>query len=60
MVLAWPSSHYSNDPWSSFVFMGNLVAHDVMVSLIYFYFIYTLFFFYKSKRYMCLCNVRKC
>ena len=55
-VLAWPSSHYSNYPWSFFVFMGNLVPHDVLASLIYFYFIYT-FFFYKSKRYMCLCIV---
>ena len=59
-VLAWPSSHYSNYPWSFFVFIGNLVAHDVLASLIYFYFIYTLFSFYKAKRYMCLCNVRKC
>ena len=42
-----------------FFFMGNLVAHDVMASLIYLCFIYTLFFF-KSKRYMCLCNVGKC
>ena len=58
-VLARPSSHYSNYPWSFFVFMGNLIAHDAVVSLIYFYFIYT-FFFYKSKRYMCLCNVGKC
>ena len=58
-VLAWPSSHYSNYPWSFFVFMGNLVAHDVVASLIYFRFIYTLFFLYKSKRYMCLCNVGK-
>ena len=40
--------------------MGNLVAHDVMTSLIYLFFIYTLFFLYKSKRYMCLCNVGKC
>ena len=39
--------------------MGNLVAHDVMASLIYLCFIYT-FFFYKSKRYICLCNVGKC
>ena len=58
-VLAWPSSHYSNYPWSFFVLMRNLVAHDAMTSLIYFCFIYTLFF-YKSKRYMCLCNVGKC
>ena len=58
-ALAWPCSHYSNHPWSFFVFMGNHVAHDVLASLIYFYFTYT-FFFYKSKRNMCLCNVRKC
>ena len=58
-VLAWPSSHYSNYPCSFFVFMGNLVANDAMASLIYFRFINTLFF-YKSKRYMCLCNVGKC
>ena len=58
-LLAWPSSHYSNYPWSFFFFMENLVAHDVVASLFYFYFIYTLFF-YKSKWYMCLCNVRKC
>ena len=59
-VLAWPSSHYSNYPWSFFVFMGNLVTDDVVASLIYFCFIYALFFFfYKSKRYMCLCNVGK-
>ena len=25
-VLAWPSSHYSNYPWSFFFFMGNLVV----------------------------------
>ena len=59
-VLALPSSHYSNYPWSFVFFMGNLVAHDVLASLIYFYFIYTLIFFYKSKRHMSLCNVRKC
>ena len=59
-VLAWLSSHYSNYPWSFFVFMGNLVTDDVVASLIYFCFIYALFFFYKSKRYMCLCNVGKC
>ena len=51
-VLAWPSSHYSNYPWSLFFFMGNLVAHDVVASLIYFCFIYT-FFLYKSIRCMC-------
>ena len=43
-VLAWPSSHYSNYPWSFLVFMGNLVAHDVVASLTYFRFIYTFFF----------------
>ena len=60
-VLAWLSSHYSNYHWSFFVFMGNLVAHDVVASLIYFCFIYELLlFFYKPKRYMCLCNVGKC
>ena len=59
MVLAWPSSHYSNYHWSFFFFKWNLVAHDVMASLIYLFFIYT-FFLYKSKRYMCLCIVRKC
>ena len=59
-VLVWPSSHYSNYPWSFFVLMRNLIAHDAMASLIYFCFIYTLYFFYKSKRYMCLCNVGKC
>ena len=42
-VLAWPSSHYSNYRWSFFFFMGSLVAHDVMVILIYFWFIYTFF-----------------
>ena len=59
-VSTWPSCHYLNYPWSFFVFIGNLVTHGVLASLIYFYFIYTLFFFYKSQRYMCLCNVRKC
>ena len=48
-VLAWPSSHYSNHPWSFFVFMGNHVAHDVLASLINFYFIYTLFFLINLK-----------
>ena len=43
-VLAWPSSHYLNYPWSFFVFMGNLVVDDVLACLIYFYFIYTLLF----------------
>ena len=58
-VLAWPSAHYSNYPWSFFVFMGNLIAHEVVASLNYFYFIYTLFC-YKSNTYTCLCNVGKC
>ena len=44
-VLAWPSSHCSNYPWSIFFFVGNLVAHDVVARLIYFFFIYTLLFF---------------
>ena len=48
-VLAWPSSHYSNYPWSFFFFMGNLVAHDVVASLNYFFFIYTLFFLINLK-----------
>ena len=48
-VLAWPSSHYSYYPWSFCVFMGNLVVHDVVVSLIYFYFIYRLFYFINLK-----------
>ena len=43
-VLARPSSHYSNYPWSFFFFMGNLVAHDVVTILIYFWFLYALFF----------------
>ena len=29
--------------------MGNLVAHDVVESLIYFFFIYTLFFYINLK-----------
>ena len=32
-----------------FFLMGNLVAHDVVASLIYFYFIYTLFFHINLK-----------
>ena len=44
-VLAWPRSHYSNYPWSFFVFMGNLVAHDVVAILLYFWFIYAFFYF---------------
>ena len=47
--LALPSSHYSNYPWLFFVIMGNLVAHDAMVSLINFYFIYILFSFINLK-----------
>ena len=47
--IAWSNSHYSNYPWSFFVFMGNLVAHDVVASLIYFSFIYTLFFYINLK-----------
>ena len=50
--LARPSSHYSNDPWSFFFFMWNLVAQDVVASLIFF-FIYTFLFIYKSKSFMC-------
>ena len=53
-VFAWPSSHFSNYPWSFFVFIGNLVADDVVASLIYLCFINTLLlFFYKSKRCVC-------
>ena len=53
-VLTWPSSHYSNYPWSFFFFKGNLVTHDVVASLFYFCFIYTFFFiFYKSNKCMC-------
>ena len=44
-VLAWPSSDYLNYPWSFFVFMGNLVADDVVASLIYLCFINTLLLF---------------
>ena len=43
-VLARPSSHYSKYPWSFFFCMWNLVAQDVVASLIYFFFIYTFFF----------------
>ena len=43
-ALAWPCSHYSNHPWSFFIFLGNHVALNVLASLIYFYFIYTFFF----------------
>ena len=57
--FAWPSSHYSNYPWSFFVFMGNLLAHDVVASLNYLFYLHIIIF-YKSKRYMCLCNVGKC
>ena len=48
------SSHYSNYPWSFFVFMGNLIAHDTVSSLIYFYFIYTLFFFCLNLKDVCV------
>ena len=58
-VLARPSSQYSNYPWSFFVFMRNLVALDIVASLIYFCFIYT-FFYINLIEYICLCNVRKC
>ena len=43
--MAWPSSDYANYNWLFFFFMGNLVAHDVVASLIYFCSIYTYFFF---------------
>ena len=44
-VLGWPSSHYSNYPWSFFVFMGSLVANDAVGSLIFlFLFIDYVFF----------------
>ena len=46
-VLAWPRSYYSNYPWSFFFFMGNLVAHDVMARLIYFFFIYKIKIMYR-------------
>ena len=39
-VLAWPSSHYLNYPWSFFILLGNLVPHDAVVSLIFFLFIH--------------------
>ena len=52
-VLAWLSSHYSNYPWSFFVIMRNLVSHDAVSSLIYFYSIYTLFYFINLK-YICV------
>ena len=51
-VLAWPSSRYSNYPWSLFFFMGNLVARDVVASLFYFCFIYT--FFLINLKYVCV------
>ena len=43
-VVARPSSHYSNYPWSFIVFMGNLVAHDVMASLNYLFYLYIIIF----------------
>ena len=52
-VLAWLSSHYSNYPWSFFISMRNLVSHDAVSSLIYFYSIYTLFYFINLK-YICV------
>ena len=57
-VLAWPSSHYSNYPLSFFFFMHNLLAHDVVATLIYFCFSYTLFFLINLKE-VCV-NVGKC
>ena len=45
-VLARPSFHYANYPWSFFFFMWNLVTQDVVTSLIYFFFIYTFFYIY--------------
>ena len=48
-VLALLCSHYSNYPWSFFVIMRNLVSNDVVASLIYFYFIYTPFYFINPK-----------
>ena len=48
-VLAWPSAHYLNYPWSFFVYMGNLVAHDAVASLIYFCFVYACFLFINLK-----------
>ena len=44
-----PSAHDSNYALSFFVFMGNLVAHDVVGSLIYFCFVYTFFLFINLK-----------
>ena len=51
-VLARPSSHYSNYPWSFFFFMWNLVAQDVVASLIYFFFIHT--FFLINPKVLCV------
>ena len=48
-VLAWLCSHYLNYPWSFFVIMRNLIVNDVVATLIYFYFIYTLFYFINLK-----------
>ena len=53
-VLAWPSSHYSNYPWSFFFVTRNLVAHEVMTSLIYFCFIYKLFIFFINLKDVCV------
>ena len=52
-VFAWLGSHYSNYPWSFFLIMRNLVSHDAVSSLIYFYSIYTLFYFINLK-YICV------
>ena len=41
-------------PLVIFFFMGNLVAHDVLASLIYFYFIYTLFFLFINLTDVCV------
>ena len=48
-VLAWLCPHYLNYPWSFFVIMRNLISNDVVPTLIYFYFIYTLFYFINLK-----------
>ena len=53
-VCAWLSSHYSNYPLSYFFFVGNLVAHDVVASLIYYCFIYTLFYIYINLKDICV------
>ena len=55
-VFAWPSSHYSNHPWSFLVFMGNPVAHDILENLIYFYYIYI----FINLKEICVYVGRKC